>query len=65
MTVLGLFGLVVLVGLCVTAIRLWAPIDEKFKALSLWIGLAIVVVITLYAFGILPVGWNPRVPQVH
>lgn len=64
MTLLGLFLLIVVVGIVVYVIRRYTPIDQQFKDIVLWVGIAVVVVALLHAFGVLDAIRGVQVPRI-
>lgn len=65
MGILTYILLVVFIGFAVYAVNRWTPIDQKFKTLILWAAVIFCVLVLLYALGVLPVGWDARIPQVR
>lgn len=65
MGIVSFLVLVVVVGLIVTLIQWYAPIDPKFKAIALWAGVLFLLLVLLYALGVLPVGWDAQIPRVR
>lgn len=64
MGLLELFLLILAVGLVVWLIQAFTPIDQKFKTIVLWVGVFVIVVALLHAFGILDAIRGVRVPHV-
>ncbi len=65
MGILSYLFLVVIVGLVVTLIQWYAPIDPKFKTLAMWAGIIFCVLVLCYALGLLPVGWDKPIPRIR
>lgn len=65
MGIIQYFVLVVIVGLVVAMIQWWAPIDARFKAIVLWVGVAFCILVLLFAVGILPLGTDHQIPKVR
>jgi tetrahydromethanopterin S-methyltransferase subunit C len=64
MTIFGLLGILVVLGLAVWLITSFVPMAPQFKTLILVVGLLIAVLFILSAFGILG-ALNAPVPQVR
>lgn len=63
MGVIELFVIIVIIGFVVFAIHRWAPIPPAFKTAVLWIGIIVVVLLALNAFGIL--GKDVAIPKIR
>ncbi len=59
-----LFLLILVIGIVVFCIRKFTPIDQAFKDIVLWVGVGVVVVILLHAFGVLDALRGIRVPRI-
>lgn len=59
-----LFFIIVVIGVVVWAIRKWVPMDAPFKTAVLWVGVGVVVLIILQAFGVLAHFHDVSVPRV-
>jgi hypothetical protein len=64
MGIIQYLALVLIVGLVVALIQWYAPIDAKFKTLAVWAGVIFLVVVLLYALGLMPV-WDAQIPKVR
>jgi hypothetical protein len=64
MGILSYLLLVVVVGLVVTLIQWYAPIDARFKTLAAWAGILFCVLVLLYALGLMPF-WDAQIPKVR
>lgn len=64
MTIVGLLLVIFLLGFIVYATYRWAPIPPGFKTAIYFVCMAIVILIILSAFGILP-DMNERVPHLR
>lgn len=64
MSLLSLFGAILFVGVIVWLINSFTPIPSQFKTLVLVVGILIVLMIVLSAFGILG-SLNVQVPRVN
>lgn len=65
MSVLGLVVLVALVGLIVGLARQAPWIDDSFKQIIWWVGIVAVIIAVLYAFGVMEIISDLRVPRIH
>ena len=64
MGIIHFFLIVIVIGLLVYLIRRFVPMDEVFKSVVLWAGVAVVVLLLLYALGVLPMG-DVAIPRVR
>ena len=64
MGIISFLALVLVVGLVVWLIQAFAPIDQRLKNLALWAAIIFLVLVFLYAIGLLPMG-DTRIPRVR
>jgi hypothetical protein len=64
MSLLALFFVIVVIGVVVYCIRRWAPMDQAFKDIVLWVGVGVVVLLLLHAFGVLDAIRGVQVPRL-
>lgn len=64
MSLLGLVIFILVIGILIYCINRFAPIPEVFKQIILWVGIAVVVIVVLQAFGIIDAVRGYRVPRL-
>lgn len=64
MTIIGLLLWILALGFVCFAVYKWAPVPNGFKMAVYFVCMAIVVLLILHAFGIMP-DLNTRVPTVR
>ena len=62
MGVIQYFVLVLIIGLVVWAIHAYTPIPSQFKALILWAGIIVCVLVLASALGLF--GWDTPIPRI-
>ena len=64
LSLLGLFLVIVVIGVVVYLIRRYAPMDQQFKDIILWVGVGVVILLLLHAFGVLDAIRGVQVPRI-
>lgn len=65
MSLLALFIIIVVIGVIVYVIQKYAPLDPIFKNIILWLGVGVVVLLLLNAFGVIDAIRGVQVPRIH
>ncbi len=64
MSLLGLIVFILAIGVIIWVINKYAPIPAAFKQIILWVGIIVVVILVLQAFGIIDAVRGYRVPRI-
>jgi len=65
MSLIALVLTLIVVGVLLWAVNTYIPMDEKIKKILNVVVLIVVVLWLLYAFGLLPISGDIRVPQLR
>lgn len=64
MSLLGLFLILILLGVILWAITTYLPMDARIKGIIIIVGVIVAALVTLDAFGVLDALQGVRVPRV-